>query len=181
MQRYMDPAPWRPSLRAVLLWTLSAVNIWMFSYPVFRGASYLIPLGRHEVRMLILAGKSSVQQGLIMTDPHIEGDAKVARMGWRGVIDLWGNDHYLGHIHRTMRAFVRPTQTVILGDHMSSQWIDDAEFYRRSQRFEDKVLQWRSGQVRYNISGNHDIGYAGDLTSHRLTRWHLKFGPSNFV
>ena len=131
--------------------------------------------------MLILAGKSSVQQGLIMTDPHIEGDAKVARMGWRGVIDLWGNDHYLGHIHRTMRAFVRPTQTVILGDHMSSQWIDDAEFYRRSQRFEDKVLQWRSGQVRYNISGNHDIGYAGDLTSHRLTRWHLKFGPSNYV
>lgn len=102
-------------------------------------------------------------------------------MGWRGRLDLWGNDHYLGHIHRSMRFFVRPTHTVILGDHMSSQWIDDVEFGARSKRLEDRVLKWRPGDVMFNITGNHDIGYAGDITQFRVNRWKHKFGPLNYA
>lgn len=114
-------------------------------------------------------------------DPHLEGDTKVARMGWRGSLDLWGNDHYLGHIHSTMRRFVRPTHTIILGDHMSSQWIDDVEFAMRSKRLEDRVLRWRPDDERFNITGNHDVGYAGDMTRFRINRWSQRFGPTNFI
>ena len=32
-----------------------------------------------------------------------------------------------------------------------------------------------------NITGNHDIGYAGELNTERLGRWEQYFGPSNFV
>jgi hypothetical protein len=102
-------------------------------------------------------------------------------MGWRGALDIWGNDHYLAHIHRVTAFFTQPSHTVVLGDHMSSQWIDDAEFRRRSKRMEERILRFRPSDVVYNISGNHDVGYAGEMTSHRLNRWHDKFGPSNFV
>jgi hypothetical protein len=32
-----------------------------------------------------------------------------------------------------------------------------------------------------NITGNHDIGYAGELDGNRLGRWEHHFGPSNYV
>ncbi|CCG82370.1 Putative uncharacterized protein [Taphrina deformans PYCC 5710] len=133
--------------------------------------------------MLILAGKywTSGKHKLNWEDPHLEGDAKVARMGWRGRLDIWGNDHYLGHIHRSMRFFTRPTHTVLLGDHMSSQWIDDAEFVKRSQRMEDRILQSVDKSSVFNITGNHDVGYAGDITSFRLNRWLHRFGELNYV
>lgn len=102
-------------------------------------------------------------------------------MGWRGAIDVWGNDHYLGHIHRVMNFFTRPTQTAILGDHMSSQWIDDVEFFKRSKRLEERVLKWHKGHQVFNITGNHDVGYAGDLTAHRLNRWRVRFGEPNSI
>ena len=102
-------------------------------------------------------------------------------MGLRGAIDIWGNDHYLWHIHRAMRFFVRPTHTVILGDHMSSQWISDEEFHRRADRMEKKVLKWPEGHEVFNVTGNHDIGYAGDMTIERLGRWHERFGAHNFI
>ncbi|ORY80505.1 hypothetical protein BCR37DRAFT_359566 [Protomyces lactucae-debilis] len=145
------------------------LNVFLYCYPVLRGASYLSPFGRPPIRVLIL------------TDPHLEGDSKIARMGWRGALDIWGNDHYLGHIHRVTAFFARPTQTVVLGDHLSSQWIDDAEFRRRAKRMEARFLRFKPSDVVFNISGNHDIGYAGEMTRHRLNRWHDKFGPSNYV
>lgn len=114
-------------------------------------------------------------------DPHLEGDAKIARMGWRGRLDLWGNDYYLAHIHNTMRRFTRPSHTVILGDHMSSQWIDDVEFAQRSMRLEDRILRWGPDDQRFNITGNHDVGYAGDMTQFRINRWTQRFGPTNFL
>ncbi|BFZ55440.1 hypothetical protein PYCC9005_002481 [Savitreella phatthalungensis] len=153
---------------------LIALSAWLaflllHTYPLLRGTSYLSPIGRPPLRMLILA------------DPHIEGDSKLALQGWRGALDLWGNDHYLGHIHRTMRFFVRPTQTVVLGDHMSSQWIDDAEFRKRANRMQSRFLRWKPDDVVFNVSGNHDIGYAGDITRHRVNRWQDVFGPLNLV
>lgn len=80
-----------------------------------------------------------------------------------------------------MRFFAKPTHTVFLGDHMSSQWIDDAEFHRRSQRFKNRLLQRKPGEIVYNITGNHDVGYAGDMTGFRINRWHDMYGPTNFV
>lgn len=102
-------------------------------------------------------------------------------MGWRGRLDIWGNDYYLSHIHASMRRFVRPTQTVVLGDHMSSQWIDDVEFAQRSKRMEDRILRWEPDDIRFNITGNHDVGYAGDMTQYRINRWTNRFGPTNFI
>jgi hypothetical protein len=32
-----------------------------------------------------------------------------------------------------------------------------------------------------NITGNHDIGYAGELNQERLGRWEEHFGPANYV
>lgn len=102
-------------------------------------------------------------------------------MGWRGSLDIWGNDHYLGHIHRSMRFFTQPTHTVVLGDHMSSQWIDDAEFIKRSDRMEKRVLGVQDTTNVFNITGNHDVGYAGDMTPFRLNRWIHRFGPLNYI
>lgn len=64
---------------------------------------------------------------------------------------------------------------------MSSQWIDDVEFAQRSTRMEQRVFKWHPGEIVYNITGNHDIGYAGDMTQYRINRWKLRFGPTNFI
>ena len=32
-----------------------------------------------------------------------------------------------------------------------------------------------------NITGNHDVGYAGELNAERLERWETHFGPSNVI
>lgn len=139
----------------------------LHTYPVFRGASYLTGIGRPRFRLLIL------------TDSHLEGDSKVARMGWRGAVDIWGYDHYLGHIYRTMRFFARPTHTAVLGDLLSSQWIDDAEFRKRAGRMK-RILRWDDGESSIlAAAGNHDIGYASDITTHRVNRWVDVFGPLN--
>ena len=140
----------------------------LHTYPFWRGASYLSPVGRPQFRLLVL------------TDSHLEGDSKVARMGWRGSLDIWGYDHYLGHIYRTMCFFSRPTHTAVLGDLLSSQWIDDAEFRKRARRMK-RILRWDDTEPMLAAAGNHDIGYASDITSHRVNRWVDVFGPLNQV
>lgn len=125
-------------------------------------------------------------------------------------IDLFGNDFYLGHIYRTLHWWARPTHVTVLGDLLGSQWIGDREFERRSQRFwnrsfkggervpddiaaypqgeydlagllgveDDDAATWRRRII--NIAGNHDIGYAGDLTKARLERFELAFGKAAY-
>lgn len=125
-------------------------------------------------------------------------------------IDLFGNDFYLGHIYRTLHWWTRPTHVTVLGDLLGSQWIGDREFERRSQRFwnrsfrggervpddiaaypqgeydlagllgveDDDAATWRRRII--NIAGNHDIGYAGDLTKARLERFELAFGKAAY-
>lgn len=56
-------------------------------------------------------------------------------------IDLFGNDFYLAHIYRTLRWWARPTHVSVLGDLVGSQWLDDAEFDRRSERFWARVFR----------------------------------------
>ena len=120
---------------------------------------------------------------------------------WRKRIDLLGNDYYLAHIYRTIHKHTNPTHVAVLGDLLGSQWIDDAEFDRRASRYWTRVFadslrvddsvtadptvevlgQDKSWSKRIiNIAGNHDIGYAGDITPERLTRFERAFGAANW-
>ncbi|KAJ9155870.1 Protein TED1 [Coniochaeta hoffmannii] len=56
-------------------------------------------------------------------------------------IDLFGNDFYLAHIYRTVRWWTQPTHITVLGDLVGSQWLDDDEFDRRSQRYWTRVFR----------------------------------------
>ncbi|KAL2270724.1 hypothetical protein VTJ83DRAFT_95 [Remersonia thermophila] len=145
---------------------------------------------------------------------------------WRKRIDLLGNDYYLAHVYRTMRWWARPTHVTVLGDLLGSQWINKAEFERRSGRFWGRVFKGAErlpdglmaapadeydlagflgddGVIRerlqgadddyvaatsaaawerrlINVAGNHDIGYAGDLTLERAARFERAFGKLNY-
>ncbi|KAI9802507.1 MAG: hypothetical protein M1825_002892, partial [Sarcosagium campestre] len=117
-------------------------------------------------------------------------------------IDLLGNDYYLAHIYRTLRWWTQPTTVVVLGDLLGSQWISDDEFERRGARFWERIFrgghrvedvlaesrephifgadtkEWERRVV--NVAGNHDIGYAGDMTASRVHRFERVFGKVNW-
>ena len=120
---------------------------------------------------------------------------------WRKRLDLFGNDYYLAHIYRAVTRHSAPTHVAVLGDLLGSQWIDDAEFERRARRFwgrvfrhgrrvEDEItaeptieelggdLAWRRRIIA--VAGNHDVGYAGDMTTERLARFEHAFGRANW-
>jgi hypothetical protein len=126
---------------------------------------------------------------------------------YRKKIDHVGNDYYLGHIYRTLYWWTRPTHVTVLGDLVGSQWIDDAEFESRGWRFWERVFR-HGGRVSddiasspsqdfkhtrvlgddaegwkrriINVAGNHDIGYAGDLSKERMERFERVFGKANY-
>ncbi|GME46779.1 polarized growth protein [Neofusicoccum parvum] len=121
--------------------------------------------------------------------------------GYRKRLDLVGNDYYLAHIYRTLYWWSEPTHVSVLGDLLGSQWIDDDEFERRSWRFWHRVFRhgakvndqitrtprveevgadpaWKRRII--NIAGNHDIGYAGDISEERISRFERQFGPVNW-
>jgi hypothetical protein len=125
-------------------------------------------------------------------------------------IDLFGNDFYLAHIYRTLRWWTRPSHVTVLGDLLGSQWISDDEFDKRSWRYWNRAFYggervpdevaakpaeeyaltgflgsegtngtvWRKRII--NIAGNHDVGYAGDLTVERLDRFERAFGKASY-
>ncbi|KAH9845700.1 protein TED1-like [Teratosphaeria destructans] len=117
-------------------------------------------------------------------------------------VDLWGNDLYLAHVYRTVSWWTQPTHTVVLGDLLGSQWIDDDEFARRTERFWGKVFRggekvphsvtgvsgrkevlgqdpsWKHRIMA--VAGNHDIGYAGDIDEHRIERFEAMYGNVNW-
>lgn len=120
---------------------------------------------------------------------------------YRKRLDLLGNDYYLAHIYRTVHRFTKPTHVAVLGDLLGSQWVSDEEFERRGwrywmrvfkhgQRIDDEVTRgvrreplggdknWDTRII--NIAGNHDIGYAGDITVDRLGRFERVFGKANW-
>ncbi|KAL6859744.1 hypothetical protein ACO1O0_003768 [Amphichorda felina] len=123
--------------------------------------------------------------------------------------DLFGNDFYLAHIYRTMHWWTQPTHVTVLGDLVGSQWIDDEEFEKRGRRYwnrtfkggerlPDDLAQYPSDEYDIsgildgspgeeiwakrilNVAGNHDIGYAGDLTEERMERFERVFGKANY-
>ncbi|KAI1259194.1 hypothetical protein F5Y18DRAFT_313281 [Xylariaceae sp. FL1019] len=125
-------------------------------------------------------------------------------------IDLFGNDFYLAHIYRLLMWWTKPTHVTVLGDLLGSQWIEDAEFEKRSRRFWNRsfkggervpddiaaypaddynvsgILGRNDSEAELwsrriiNVVGNHDIGYAGDLTTERLERFERAFGKSAY-
>lgn len=120
---------------------------------------------------------------------------------YRKRLDLFGNDYYLGHIYRSLHWSTHPTHVAVLGDLIGSQWVTDDEFERRGTRYWKRVFNGGSrvedeitdeirteiiGQVErwanriINVAGNHDIGYAGDITSERLRRFERIFGKANW-
>ena len=129
------------------------------------------------------------------------GDIPRILKSYRKRLDLLGNDYYLAHIYRSLHRFLKPTHVTVLGDLLGSQWISDEEFERRGWRFwnrvfkggrrvEDEVTggihlgplgQSKSWETRiFNVVGNHDIGYAGDITPERLERFERVFGKANW-
>lgn len=128
---------------------------------------------------------------------------------FRKRFDLFGNDFYLAHIYRTVHWWTQPTHVSVLGDLLGSQWIENDEFDRRGRRFwnrtflggervPDDVAMWPSHEYNLsglldgsdqeqawtrrimNVAGNHDIGYAGDLTPERMKRFERVFGKANY-
>jgi len=126
---------------------------------------------------------------------------------YRKKIDHIGNDYYLGHIYRRLYWWTNPTHVTVLGDLVGSQWIDDDEFESRGWRFWKRVFRhaervsdeiaaqpsedfqdvrilgddaeaWKRRII--NVAGNHDIGYAGDLSKERMVRFERVFGKANY-
>ena len=75
-------------------------------------------------------------------------------------MDLWGNDRYLRHVHRTTLRQILPeaTHEVVLGDLFGSQWIKDDEFFSRVHRYKEIVFKdvSRFDRKRVNIRGWKD-------------------------
>jgi len=126
---------------------------------------------------------------------------------YRKRLDHIGNDYYLGHIYRAMRWWTDPSHITVLGDLVGSQWIDDEEFEARGWRYWNRVFKggeriydevastpseafedtrilgdfpeaWK--QIIINVAGNHDVGYAGDLSPERMERFGRVFGKPNY-
>jgi hypothetical protein len=126
---------------------------------------------------------------------------------YRKRLDHIGNDYYLGHIYRTLHWWTDPTHVTVLGDLVGSQWIDDGEFEHRGWRYWNRVFTggirvseeltsqptedfqdtmilgedaaaWKKRII--NVAGNHDIGYAGDLSLERMARFTRVFGKANY-
>ncbi|KAF7512543.1 hypothetical protein GJ744_000804 [Endocarpon pusillum] len=130
--------------------------------------------------------------------------------GWRKRLDLLGNDYYLAHIFRTLHWWTDPTHVTVLGDLLGSQWVTDEEFEARAWRYwnrvfasgrrvEDELIdnpqggpdshnllgmkvtmdhEWKDRVI--NIAGNHDIGYAGDVSKARIARFERHFGRADW-
>jgi hypothetical protein len=108
------------SLLLILISTLPS-TYYLYNYPSLHSCAWPNPSA--PFRLLALA------------DPQIEGDKK--QKSWRGRIDIWGNDRYLRHVHRSALRLILPeaTHEVVLGDLFGSQWIPEEEFQSRVHRF----------------------------------------------
>ncbi|KAL8804687.1 MAG: hypothetical protein Q9200_005714 [Gallowayella weberi] len=147
----------------------------------------------------------SLSRCLLVTQHSLNGlfasDLPRLFHSYRKQLDLLGNDYYLAHIYRTLHQALLPTHVTVLGDLLGSQWISDEEFERRGWRYWNRVFKdghrvddevtagiqigslgqdndWKRRII--NIAGNHDIGYAGDMTAERIQRFERIFGKANW-
>ncbi|KAK9469228.1 Metallo-dependent phosphatase-like protein [Lipomyces arxii] len=119
-------------------------------------------------------------RALLFGDPQIRG-ASAFTNDLQSQLDIFGNDYFLGHIYKTLSRRLQPKNVIVLGDLFSSQWIDDDEFEVRANRYKNRIFRNQKGIAFYNLTGNHDIGYAHEITYIRGGRFEEFFGPLNFV
>lgn len=156
------------------------LNLYIYNYPYVQNRSECTwaettkpPIQDHETVHMLAFG-----------DPQIRGASNSTP--WRTRLDIFGNDHFLGHIYRVMAKRTRPNHVTVLGDLLSSQWIRDDEFARRADRFAERIFDPSLVTANddfvmwYNISGNHDIGYGGEMTRERIDRFEQRFGRVNY-
>lgn len=128
---------------------------------------------------------------LAFGDPQIR--APLPDSSYRTRLDLWGNDRYLSHIYQQLMKGLSPSHVAVLGDLISSQWITDEEFYDRADRFNNIIFKkdiFSSKQKQlskeeqvvqfFNVCGNHDVGYAGEMSIERVSRYEKRYGKVNF-
>ncbi|GAB7363258.1 hypothetical protein MBLNU230_g3540t1 [Neophaeotheca triangularis] len=220
----------RTLFRYLFLPTLIAA-VWLYLYPIIHGCSFPSASTNYDgnqtapFRLLALGdpqleGDSSLPAPNAPAFPSLRGFlngrkdwSSVARdvllkdipklaQGYRKQLDLWGNDYYLAHIYRHVRWWTQPTHTIVLGDLLGSQWIDDDEFEWRARRFwgrtfaggvkvPDDIMEEEGRTEALGndkewedrimvIPGNHDIGYAGDINQGRVERFERVFGRMNW-
>lgn len=128
------------------------------------------------------AHKDSVIKLMAFGDPQIRTAG--ANASFRTKVDIMGNDRYLAHVYKVMTSTFNPSHIAVMGDLFSSQWITDSDFYERSKRYSEIIFRpdiIPQETQFFNICGNHDIGYAGEITDERLNRFLKVFGKVNFV
>jgi len=120
---------------------------------------------------------------LLVADPQMEGDSRISKEGeFLGKLNLNINDYFNRHVYSSMMSSVRPTHVFVLGDLFSSQWISEFEHNERVKRYNWIFNHPRidSGEVQLiNITGNHDIGYANEVSNHHISIFERAFGPVN--
>lgn len=144
-----------------------ASNFYIYNYQRIKKSSCSWPHGSDAPIRLMAFG-----------DPQITGSN--GKTSLRKRLDIYGNDHFLGHIYESMAGHMNPTQIAVMGDLLSSQWIGDDEFYRRVDRYKQRIFKNPKVDI-FNVSGNHDVGYHGEMSPERVERFRNAFGELNFV
>ncbi|CAN6621244.1 hypothetical protein TRVA0_008S01970 [Trichomonascus vanleenenianus] len=118
---------------------------------------------------------------LAFGDPQIRGSSPGTPL--RNKLDIFGNDYFLGHVYKVTTGRLDPTHIAVMGDLLSSQWIKDDEFFRRVERYKKRIFRplYIKSPEFINISGNHDVGYSGEMTTQRIERYEKAFGKVNFI
>jgi hypothetical protein len=119
---------------------------------------------------------------VLVADPQMEGDARVARQGAYGQFHNSFNDWYFWLIQNNVNRNLKPSRQYVLGDLFSSQYISDEEFRRRLERYHQIFTS--VGNTRLiSLVGNHDAGYGAEIVlfPHRLTRFVSVFGPQEQI
>lgn len=90
------------------------------------------------------------------------------------------NDKYMKYIVNSLVESLHPNYVAVMGDLFSYQGTTDDEFDERLVRYKDIFASAIQNSVIINITGNHDIGYADELSTKLLSRFEKSFGSSNF-
>ncbi|KAH8882556.1 hypothetical protein GQ53DRAFT_753606 [Thozetella sp. PMI_491] len=90
-------------------------------------------------------------------------------------VDLFGNDFYLAHIYRTLHWWTVPTHVTVLGDLLGSQWVDDAEFHRRADRYWNRVFRGSErlpDELALSPEDEYDLsGFLGGPQNNETEAW----------
>ncbi|KIW89026.1 uncharacterized protein Z519_10511 [Cladophialophora bantiana CBS 173.52] len=167
--------------------------------------SFIPRLRQHWAKLCTEESQYWLSSALDTVQEVVLKDLPEALKALRKRLDLFGNDYYLGHIYRTLHWWTKPTHVAVLGDLIGSQWVTDEEFGWRGWRFWNRVFvggrrveddittpsnkskqtffemhdtNWERRLI--NIAGNHDIGYAGDISRGRMDRFEKVFGKANW-